>query len=205
MQTPDEGYLKYNQQHIHKDTIELAFGELILYRNKLAALNLIGVYPDKIGFGNISARNANGAGFIISGTQTGQIPLADEAHFALVTNADIKNNTVYSEGPVQASSESLTHAAIYNADENITCVMHVHHQQLWQLLLNNVATVSSDIAYGTPEMAEAIRQKVNEINTANAQKIIVTAGHKDGILTYGKDIGNAYNVLMQFYAAFQLH
>ncbi len=205
MQTPDEGYIKYIQQHNYKQTIAADFAELILYRNKLAALNLIGVYPDNIGFGNISAKNIKGNGFIISGTQTGQIKLAGVEHFAFVTHVDIQINTVYSEGPVQASSEALTHAAIYSADENIQCVIHIHHQQLWQLLLNNVATVSSAIAYGTPEMATAIMQKLNEIKAANAQNIIVTAGHQDGIFTYGTNIAHAYNTLMQFYAAWQLN
>ena len=56
-------------------------------------------------------------------------------------------------GASQASSESLTHAAIYEMDDGIHAVVHVHDPELWQHLKNTFPTTDPDAAYGTPEMA----------------------------------------------------
>lgn len=195
----DDGYVKYTSIWTKTAVLNSAIDELIVYRNKLAALNLIGVYPDGIGYGNISQRINQTAQFIISGTQTGQNKIALPEHFCKVTNVNISENKLLCEGPVQASSEAMTHAAIYLADIHVKTVIHVHHQEMWQQLKNIVTTTDISIPYGTPEMANAMFSAVNDIEKNKLPKIIITAGHQEGIFTFGNNLKDAFETLMTFY------
>ncbi len=201
MKTHDDGYVKYNMDW-HQSPEFPVPNALITYRNRLKSLNLIGVYPDGIGFGNISQRSNNST-FIISGTQTGEINIANAACFSHVLKVNISQNSLTCSGPVAASSEALTHAAIYAANPKINSVIHVHHLTLWEKLKNKQATIPENIEYGTIAMAAAMENMVGEILTQQTQKIIVTAGHAEGIFTFGKSLDDAYATLMEFYL--QLH
>lgn len=199
----DDGYVKYTSLWTKTALLKEDFEELVVYRNKLAALNLIGVYPDAIGYGNISQRINQTTQFIISGTQTGQYKIAQTEHFCKVTHVNIAENKLLCEGPVQASSEAMTHAAIYLADTNINAVIHVHHQQMWQQLKNIVTTTDINIPYGTPEMANAMFDAVKVIEKNKLPKMIITAGHQEGIFTFGANLKHAFETLMMFYEKFQ--
>ena len=199
MSIHEVGYIKYNAVWKKTATLFEVTGELIQYRNKLHTLGLIGVLPDGIGFGNISERLIDMQTFIISGTQTGHIAEATAEHFSKVIVTEIGQNYLMCEGPVQASSEAMTHAAIYEASNSITSVIHVHHTALWQTLLNQVETIPQTITYGTPEMAQAMAQKVELIQELHLPNIIVTAGHADGIFTFGNSIKQAFEALMFYY------
>lgn len=201
MEPIDEGYIKYRQHHEFMAAHQYEIEELVAVRNRLAQLGLIGVYPGNIGFGNVSQRLPNNAGFLISGTQTGHIKLAAAEHFAQVVKVDIAGNSVFSQGPVQASSESLTHAAIYAADAAIAAVIHVHHKVMWEKYMNKLTTINAHIAYGTPEMAEAIQENVLKIIMDTSPQIIITAGHTDGVFIFGNSLTDAYNCLMTYYDA----
>ena len=69
-------------------------------------------------------------GFLITGTQTGEIKNLNREHYTCVTDYNIEKNFIRSEGPIKASSESLTHAMIYELDPAIKVVIHVHHEFL---------------------------------------------------------------------------
>ena len=110
----DEGYIKYSCIWIKSAPIsDKGLIGINIWRQKLFALGLIGSYEDDIGFGNISIRVRNSSQFIISGTQTGHIPFLKNYHYTLVTSFNIEKNSLTCQGPIKASSESLTHAAIY--------------------------------------------------------------------------------------------
>ena len=94
------------------------------------------------------------------------------------------------------SSESLTHAAIYDSDATAGAVVHFHCSRLWAALLNEAPTTSKAAEYGTPEMAYEIMQLFTRTNT-QIRKIVVMAGHEGGILTFGKDLEEAFAVLMR--------
>ncbi len=199
MNTHDDGYVKYKMNWLKtNDQLVLPEG-LLTYRNKLVELGLIGVYPDQIGFGNISSR-VFGDIFIISGTQTGNIKIANEMHFCQVNFVDRKTNSLHCAGPVAASSEAMTHAAIYAANPKINAVIHVHNLGLWEKLKNKEATIPENIEYGTIAMAEAMENMVVEILNQQTQKIIITAGHAEGIFTFGTNMDEAYATLMKFYS-----
>ena len=195
----DEGYIKYQCHWRDRPTVTPAeVIELNQWRAKLYQLNLIGQYDNGIGFGNISIRDSNPEWFIISGTQTGGIPLLTEHHYTKITEFDWQKNFVTCIGSIKASSEALTHAALYVANPETNAIIHVHHLALWQTLMNQVPTTNINSPYGTPAMAEDIISLCHKHDTQKL-KIIVMSGHKEGIITFGKDLAEAGNILLSYY------
>jgi L-ribulose-5-phosphate 4-epimerase len=188
----DEGYTKYECEWRETPPFPAAaIEELNAWRNRLHELGLIGHYPEHgVGFGNVSIREGDSGRFIISGTQTGHITHTGEEHYARVTSCDIGANRVVCEGPVQASSEALTHAAIYALNPGIRAVVHVHNADLWQALIDRIPTTSRDVAYGTPEMAREF-QRLYADTDFRVEGIAVMGGHDEGLVTFGKDISQA--------------
>eukprot|EP01083_Nonionella_stella_P253788 873000_1 len=133
--------------------------DLLIARNKLHQMGLIGVNSDGFGVGNISMRHPmisrNKVHFIITGSQTSGIKPenVNENHFVFVNDYDISRNKLYGYGPVKPSSESMTHAAIYECDKNIQCVIHIHDLNLWKNTINKLPTTDISAQYGTPEIA----------------------------------------------------
>lgn len=195
---PTEGYIKYD---INFEEKQLSHGvvsdTLISYRNTLAKQNLIGCYTDGVSYGNLSERYDASTQFIISGTQTGGKATATAHDFCRVKSFDIQHNTLCCEGLVRASSEALTHAAFYSSSARIHAVVHVHHFQLWQKLLHIIPTTHASIPYGTPAMAEAVQTLLKDEEVFK-NKILVTAGHTEGIFTFGKNLQEAYEVLIRY-------
>ena len=196
----DEGYIKYQcyWQQVPA-VLEADIVELNHWRNKLYKLDLIGEYDNGIGFGNLSIRVPHSVELIVSGTQTGGIANLSAQHYTKVTDYDWKKNHVTCQGLAKASSETLTHAAIYTAEPTVNAVIHVHHQQLWQKLLNSVPTTNPNCAYGTPEMAEEIIRLCHQHSTQ--KKIIIMSGHQEGILTFGQDLAEAADILLNYFSA----
>ena len=193
----EEGYIKY-QCHWKETALpdELAIENLIAYRNVLFEKGWIGVYADGIGFGNISERYKNRQ-FIISGTQTGHFPVCDASHFALVTHYHVLNNEVYCKGKVKASSESLTHAILYELYPDVNAVLHIHDLNLWRRLLQKVPTTRANVTYGTVEMAFEVA-RLSEFEGLREKGIFVMAGHEEGIVTFGNDMATALDILLDF-------
>lgn len=194
----DEGYVKYQCRWINQLSVSDAeIEELNRWRAKLYSIGAIGQYDNGIGFGNISVRIGRSLEFIISGTQTGGLPHLTSDHYTKVTEFDWETNTVVCVGSIKASSETLTHAAIYSADSEVNAVIHVHYPQLWQKLLDRVPTTNPNCAYGTPDMAREIIS-LSQQPAVKAQKIVIMSGHRDGILTFGKDLDEAGGVFLKF-------
>ncbi|MEM0998226.1 MAG: class II aldolase/adducin family protein [Bacteroidota bacterium] len=201
----DEGYIKF-QSHWQpgpaKDSPALT--ELIAVRNALFSAGLIGIYPEiNVGFGNVSRRIGDSEQFWISGTRTGGIAVADHAHFTRVTRAQIPKNTVYNEGPVEASSESMTHAMLYARWPGIGCVVHVHHRGLWEWLPGRVPVSAPEVPYGTPAMAQEVARLFEETDLAG-QRIFVMGGHEEGIIAFGADPESAAGVVLDWREAWQM-
>ena len=196
----DEGYIKYECHWQKLPAIaESDIQELNPWRNRLYQLALIGEYDNGIGFGNLSLRIPNSHQLIISGTQTGGLSELTSQHYTKVTEYDWQQNYVVCQGTIKASSETLTHAAIYQALPKVNAVVHVHHQQLWEQLLDRVPTTNPNSAYGTPEMAREIIRLCQQPLTQQ-QKLIAMSGHEGGILTFGADLSEAGAVLLKYFA-----
>jgi len=185
----DEGYIKYSTQWLKAD-IEISdnlLNKINFYRSKLIDAGLIGKIPDGPGFGNISVKTQND-NFIITGSNTGGLKTLEKSHLSEVYKIDINKNTVWCKGHIVASSESMSHYAIYKVKPEINSVIHVHSSELWNSLKNKYPVSNQKIAYGTPELAHEI---INICNKNNAE-IIVLGGHVDGILIFGKTIEDAF-------------
>lgn len=187
----DEGYTKYQCDWRRSPTLpDKTIAELNACRNRLFDAGLVGYYEQHgVGFGNLSIRRPEGA-IIISGTQTGHLERTDARHWSLVVDYDIDANRVTCEGPVQASSEALTHAAIYELDPDIQAIAHVHSGELWRRLIDRIPTTSRDVPYGTPEMAREFARLYRETDLAES-RVAVMGGHDEGLMAFGRDIGEA--------------
>lgn len=168
---PDEGYVKFRLEWKQEpvDIPSEVFQRLETWRDRLYAAGAIGAYSNGIGFGNISARTArdtqsNGCvRFFITGSATGNYEHLSPTHYALVTSYSLEGNTLVCRGGTKASSESLSHAAIYEAVPSAAAVIHVHHRRLWETHRGALPTTPESIEYGTPEMALALKALAADI------------------------------------------
>lgn len=192
----EEGYIKYHCHWNQKAPFTLnELKDLMKWRNFLYEHGLIGMYPDGIGFGNVSIRHYDNQ-FFITGSATGHIANLDEHHISLVVNVDILQNSLTCEGPVKASSESLSHAVLYEFAPSINAVVHVHHKPTWERWLHQLPTTAMSASYGTPEMAEEIKKILHDAHLRN-QQIIIMGGHEEGIITFGENLNEAVSILMK--------
>ena len=194
-----EGVIKY--QLYHTDAVlpeHLNITELNAWRTILFKLNLIGQDPLRyqgLGYGNISQRLNHSSHFIISGTQTGQLEILEKKHYCLITEANPAHNQLHSQGLIKPSSEALTHASLYQHDNHINAVIHIHSPIIWQHTDKlKLSHTTAHIAYGTPEMANAVA----ELLSSNPKIPVFTMlGHEDGVIAFGENLNTAACVLIQ--------
>ena len=191
----DEGVVKYRCDWQEADPVAAAtIADLMDWRDRLHSWGLISVYKNGIGFGNVSVRIGNSCQFVISGTQTAHLPTLGPESYCSVTEFNLEQNFLGCRGPVPASSESLTHAAIYLHRDDVGAIIHVHNPKLWQQLLFKIPTTRKEIPYGTPQMALEMFRLFEEENLAD-RKILAMAGHEDGIICFGSTLDEAGTVL----------
>ncbi|MBL7114076.1 MAG: class II aldolase/adducin family protein [Bacteroidales bacterium] len=195
-----EGYIKFNIDWKESAPVIPAeeFIALNTWREVLYKLEMIGADDQGIGFGNISVRKDRTRNFFITGSATGSATTLGEEHYSLVTGFDIKSNTLSCIGPVKASAESLSHAAVYSTLPEMNAVIHIHHHVFWTNLLEKVAATSDNIDYGTPEMATAIQELLCREGVKD-RRVIVMAGHTDGILFFGKHLDEAGAFILSYF------
>lgn len=169
-------------------------------RTTLFDLGLIGAYPDGVGYGNLSLRVSGDRDnqdnqFVITGSATGAQRTLQPNQYCLVEAFSIEHNRVRARGAIDASSESMTHGAVYGANPAIHCVIHVHSRVLFDALLhqNHPATPAS-IPYGTPAMARAVCALVQP--SSALPLLFVMAGHDEGIVACGTDVDSVQNALL---------
>ncbi len=187
--------------------------ELSAWRRILHLTGLVGRDPQRyggVGYGNVSRRlPAAHAGaqprFLISGTQTGHLPVLDAGHYATVLACHPEGNRIVAEGPVHPSSEAMTHGVLYALDEAVQYVMHVHSPEIWRhARALGLPATPADVAYGTPAMAEAVRRLLRD-GPARERSIFAMAGHEDGIIAFGRSAEEAGQILLRHLArAFRL-
>ncbi|MFH0894604.1 MAG: class II aldolase/adducin family protein [Bacteroidota bacterium] len=192
-----EGIIKYNciftqADFVVNDEILFRFNDC---RKVLSERKWIGEYAEGLGFGNISIRTEKG--FFITGSGTGGFTVLTKEHIAWVTKCDVDSNTVWCKGPLQASSESMTHSALYAMDPEIKAVIHIHDLKLWDNLAGKVPETSEKIEYETPEMAHEMERLYVQTNVKN-EKIIRMAGHSEGIFVFSSDLNEALKILFRY-------
>lgn len=211
MKVIDDGVIKYDRSNFSQcgplDSSE--YSALESWRKRLYAINLIGEYPEeKVGFGNISVRKdysplfqSKVPQFVITGTQTGKYADLDGRHYTRVLDYQIDQLKIKMMGPVEASSEALTHAAIYAHNKNIQAIFHIHSKDIWQGMIDDQYDFTcKSIPYGTVEMAHATERCV-------AQKDYGTFcmhGHEDGVVAYGRSLEEAGKLILDLHARYVL-
>jgi L-ribulose-5-phosphate 4-epimerase len=173
-----------------------ALAELNACRRKLVEKNLMGVYANGVGFGNVSVRDGETRNFHITGSATSGLSELQATDCVRIVAYDLKRTWLRYEGAVIPSSESLTHAAIYESNSSASAVIHCHDPVLWRRLLDRAPTTSKTVTYGTPAMAYEI-MRLFTASDVGSRQILVMAGHENGIVTFGENFEEAFNVLMR--------
>lgn len=208
-----EGVIQFAAEHEQRKLEASRFGELvcelIAWREIMALTGLVGREPGRYegaGYGNVSARvgpRSAGLGrrsFLITGSQTSGNRCIGLRDFALVEGYDYGTNQVFSRGCVLPSSESMTHAAAYDASPLVRCVLHAHSPVLWRCRRTlQLPETDPSIAYGTPEMALEVGRLYRE-SVLPERGILAMGGHEDGILVLGRTAEQAGGILLRWLA-----
>jgi len=203
----EEGVIKFDLQFSPAEPVAMSsLQELNKWRSIFWRHRLIGQDPGRYegyGFGNVSQRigpfdtECGKREFVISGTQTGELEELDNNHYAIVSGWDTAHNQVIASGPVEPSSESLTHAMIYDLDDEARVVLHVHSPDIWKsAAAQNIPLTGASIEYGTPAMAQEVRRLFNETSVRQSG-IFAMGGHEDGVVSFGHTVEQAAHVLLR--------
>jgi ribulose-5-phosphate 4-epimerase/fuculose-1-phosphate aldolase len=197
MMIQKEGYIKFEARWTLGPPLPDAdIAEINHWRQHVFELGFIGAYPDGIGFGNISRRWDAAGRFLISGSATGHLDALDARHYCLVHSVEPEQNLVCCEGPVIASSESMSHAVIYRHCPEVGAVVHAHHRALWERWMHRLPTTGAGVSYGSPEMAAEIVRLLRETELRHSG-VFITAGHEEGIFAFGRNLAEAVQRLGQ--------
>lgn len=187
----DDGVIKF-QYDWKKEKLETTkyLEELIRSRDLAHEKGFIGIYDDGIGYGNISRRVEGG--FLVSGSATGSIPQSHSDHFSFVHRWSVEENKIWCRGPLAASSESLTHAVIYEELPHINVILHIHDLQLWERYYHALPSTCSHIPYGTTDMACAVKFLLKNLN--KDEDVFLMKGHEEGLVAYGKNFESVFQI-----------
>ncbi|HAP42997.1 MAG: hypothetical protein A2087_11625 [Spirochaetes bacterium GWD1_61_31] len=203
---PTEGVLKFtvSAQERGGPLQATLWQELEGWRSRLWRQGLVGHDAAlNLGYGNVSQRRSGG-GFVITGSQTGRLPVLSGEDYVLVTACDFAANAVACVGLGLPSSESLSHGAFYARPE-VGAVIHVHCRGLWQSELaaadagnGGIATTAADVTYGSAALYRALMALSSGTAPAapDLPLLVVTRGHQDGIFVAGRNLAEAYGLLM---------
>src|SRR5229473_7624978 len=114
-----EGVIKFEEEFTESTGVDPShIIQLNIWRKVFFSLHLIGRDPSRYegaAFGNISRRidpRRAGGKFIITGTQTGGLEVLGAGDYTTIRECIPEKNRVVCQGPVHASSESMTHCAL---------------------------------------------------------------------------------------------
>lgn len=208
-----EGVIQFEAEHEQRELETRRYGELVCelvaWREIMALTGLVGQAPglyEGAGYGNVSARVGPRSGaigrrsFLITGSQTSGNRCIGLRDFAVVDEYDYRANRVRSHGCVMPSSESMTHAAAYDASPLVRNVLHAHSPVLWRRRRAlGLPETDPSVPYGTPEMALEVRRLYRETVLPERQ-IFAMGGHEDGIVAIGRSAEDAGGVLLRWLA-----
>jgi ribulose-5-phosphate 4-epimerase/fuculose-1-phosphate aldolase len=206
MKVIDDGVIKYDRSNFTycSALLEAEYRELEYWRKILYKKNLIGEYPEvNIGFGNMSHRQdyshifqSSVPQFIITGTQTGKYSELNASQYTRILDYKISELKINMMGAIEASSEALTHAAIYEQNPMVNAIFHIHSNVIWNKLIENKSDFTArEIPYGTVEMALATQACVKNKNSG----VFCMHGHEDGVVIYGESLEVTGKLTLELY------
>ncbi|MEP6955915.1 MAG: class II aldolase/adducin family protein [Chthoniobacterales bacterium] len=191
----ETGVVKFACEHVATKLASFAgMEELNVCRGQLLARGWLGVDAQGIGFGNLSVRDGTSGRFFITASGTGGFAELTLEHYARVTEYDLQRNWLQCEGAAVASSESLTHAAIYGCASEVRAVLHCHAPELWRRWREVAPTTAAAVEYGTPAMAGEVRRLFRETHVLQ-RSLFVMGGHENGVVAFGAGIADAMAAL----------
>lgn len=209
MKVIDDGVIKYDRSNFSRceGLFIDEYQDLEYWRKKLYKINLIGEYPEaQVGFGNMSVvkdytsffQSAHPQ-FVITGTQTGKYADLNGTHYTRVLDYKISELKIKMMGSIEASSEALTHAAIYDANPNIQAVFHIHSKEIWEGMIEDKSDyTAAEIPYGTVEMARATQECIRGKNAG----VFCMHGHEDGVVIYGTSMDEAGRLTLELHSKY---
>ncbi|WML90978.1 class II aldolase/adducin family protein [Thiothrix lacustris] len=205
MYTPEaEGVIKFTLSYT-PSIVDVDFPGLQILnqcRQSLWQWGVIGQDADRyagLGYGNLSMRTVMAMypdAFMITGTQTGHLPILTAQHYAQVLAYDLGRHDLHASGASKPSSEAMTHAALYQCVPAAQAIIHGHHPAIWrQAQALGLVCTSADIPYGTPQMAQAMQAVLRDVSPS--RQTIVMLGHEDGFITWGDNLAEAVALVRQ--------
>ena len=194
----DDGVIKYDRTNFsHSGPIDSSIWSLLEeWREKLFKLNLIGEYPtEKVGFGNLSCfiKKSNQIEFVITGTQTGKFKTLSGEQYTVVNGYNLEKMKLFSTGPIEPSSEALTHASIYESNKEIKAVFHIHNEKIWNAMIkHDYDATEESVPYGTQEMADNVKKVIGVKDSGS----LVMKGHKDGVIAYATTMDKCGEIIL---------
>ena len=194
-----EGVIKFSlvQESQYLTIQQSLLDTLNKIRSRCLENGYIGVDETGLGYGNLSIRLSKSS-FLITSSQTGHLAELGLDEVSVVTGWDFFQNRLFYKGKSQPSSESMTHAAIYHASEDINAIIHIHLEVLWLKLLNEIPTTPVTITYGTPEMALNVLEWAKKFISTDDNHAIAMAGHHGGLLFYGKNLEDVFGSISTY-------
>lgn len=160
--------------------------DLIIIGKKLGNLG----FKDKNG-GNFSYKTRRGIIIKTTGSYPHKLRKKD---FVLMTG--FLKNKVFIYGKSEPSSEARLHYKIYQARDDINCILHSHDDVavLSKEKLENVVYIK-EYPYGSLMSARAIK------NASLKGNYIIMKNH--GVFALGKNINQAYNLIYKYHEKFK--
>ncbi|MEQ8857120.1 MAG: class II aldolase/adducin family protein [Pseudomonadales bacterium] len=158
------------------------------WRTVLRRLGLLGQDAGRyggLGFGNLSARDPQQPEqFVITASQTAGTPAFEDADLVRIVAGNTARFWVDALGHQPPSSETLTHAMVYQADASVGWVLHGHSPDIWQRAEElALPATAADVPYGSPAMVDAVAGLLAA--HPGRPLVFVTLGHRDGVFGCG--------------------
>ena len=176
---------------------------LLAWRTVLRRLELLGQTPGRyggLGYGNLSVRDpGRPREFMVTASQTAGIRHLGADGLCRIREFDLARFRVCAAGVKPPSSESLSHAMIYDADPGIGWIFHVHSPDIWSRAeaLQTAAT-DARVGYGSPAMARAVAALL--ATHPERPLAFVTLGHEDGVFACGRTAAETGATLVELLA-----
>ncbi len=180
-------------------------------RKEMHLRELIGVDGHGIGYGNISMRLKKG--FMISGTQTSYVVDLNQMHYPIVFECRPEQNSITAVCPetdrfmkgllgrdmLLPSSECMTHDDVYQLDNSVRAVIHVHSPRIWLARYHlQMPVTARGIEYGTCEMARE-PERLWKDTDLKERKAFAMESHQDGVIFFGSSVNEVLGSVLEYY------
>lgn len=195
-----EGVIQFQPVHTTAplpSSVDDEVRDVLAWRQLLFQLGGIGqddARYDAAGFGNVSVRTRpfgrprGQRAFVVTGTQTGAMPSLSSSDLCWVRRSEPETNRVHSIGETLPSSESMTHAALYDLGGHIRAVVHVHLPGVFSRRRElRLPCTAPSAGYGTVEMVRQVRRLMAHVDVDDALAFAME-GHEDGIVVFGRSL-----------------